>query len=632
MCGISGVYNFGTGEPVDPGLLKRMTGTIRHRGPDDDGFFMDGSIGLGFRRLSIIDVAGGHQPIYNEDGSCAIIFNGEIYNYAGLRSGLLARGHRFKTNSDTETILHLYEEQGADCVQSLRGMFAFAIWDAKRRQLMLARDRLGIKPLYYFLKDGRCVFGSEIKPILCDAAVPREIDLQALSDYVSLGYIPSPKTIFQDIRKLPAGHYLVINPEQVAQREYWDVHFGEVSADSPAVLTQRLTELLQESVSIRLMSEVPLGAFLSGGVDSSAVVALMSDLLSEPVITNSIGFPESSYDETCHARAVADRFHTNHHEYTVKPQALEILDTLSWHYDEPFADSSAIPTYYVSKVARENVTVALTGDGGDENFAGYRRYRFDRLENRMRRLIPTPVRRHVIGSIAKLYPKADWAPQVFRGKTLLTNLSGSPEAGYFNTMSAFKEAEKGQLFKGEMLRELHGYSTYSVFDDYFRRCDSVDPLSRVQYVDIKTYLVDDILTKVDRASMAVSLEARAPLLDHKLTEFAATIPSHLKLSGQSGKHIFKQAMGHRLPEEILHRRKMGFAVPLDVWFRRDIKEFAHDLLLGGSSGLGQYINLGYVRRLWNHHQSGVRDHSTRLWILLMFELWLRKFMINRGAV
>lgn len=625
MCGICGVYNFGTREPVSPDLLKRMTDTIVHRGPDDDGFHIDGEAGLGFRRLSIIDVAGGHQPIFNEDGTCAIIFNGEIYNYRVLRDKLLQRGHQFKTHSDTETILHLYEEEGPECVQSLRGMFAFAIWDAKRRRLMLARDRLGIKPLYYYVRDGRCLFGSEIKTILQDPQVRPSIDLQALSDYVSLVYIPSPKTIFKDVRKLPPGHYALVTPEGVDLREYWDVHFQPAHADSEASLTERLSALLVESVSIRLMSEVPLGAFLSGGVDSSSVVAIMSELMKDPVITNSIGFPEAMYDETPYAREVAELFHTNHNEYTVKPKALEILDTLSWHYDEPFADSSAIPTYYVSKVAREHVTVALSGDGGDENFAGYRRYRFDRLENSLRRSIPAPVRRYVIGPVARLYPKADWAPQVFRGKTLLTNLSNSPEAGYFNSMSVFKETEKSRLFEGSVYKALGGYSTFSVFEHHFRRAGTDDPLSRVQYVDIKTYLVDDILAKVDRASMAVSLEARVPLLDHKLTEFAATIPSDLKLNGSVGKYIFKRAMRKHLPETVLNRRKMGFAVPLDIWFRHDIRDFTSDILFNPQSGIRDFFDMASVRHCWNQHQSGVRDNSARLWILLMFELWHRKF-------
>jgi len=625
MCGICGVYNFGSHEPVSPELLKRMTDAIVHRGPDDDGYHVDGDAGLGFRRLSIIDVAGGHQPIFNEDGTCAIIFNGEIYNYRGLRQGLLARGHRFKTTSDSETILHLYEEQGPECIQSLRGMFAFAIWDARRRHLLLARDRLGIKPLYYYCQGGRLLFGSEMKAILRDPQVRRTIDLQALSDYVSLVYIPAPKTIFREVRKLPAGHYALVTPEGLQVRQYWDLRFGEVSSEPEGVLTERLAAMLREVVEMRLMSEVPLGAFLSGGVDSTSVVALMSELMDGPVITNSIGFPEASYDETPYARAVAERFRTDHHEYIVKPKAVEILDTLSWHYDEPFADSSAIPTYYVSKVAREHVTVALTGDGGDENFAGYRRYLFDRLENDLRRRIPAPVRRYVIGAAARLYPKADWAPRVFRGKTLLTNLSSPPEVGYFNTMCSFKEAEKPRLFQDAVYRALGGYSTYSVFEHHFARAGTTDPLSRVQYVDIKTYLVDDILTKVDRASMAVSLEARVPLIDHKLTEFAATIPSGLKLNGRTGKYIFKRAMGDRLPERVVNRKKMGFAIPLDIWFREDIKDFTADILFSPRSGIRDFFSDQSVRRLWAQHQSGVRDHSARLWILLMFELWHRKF-------
>jgi asparagine synthase (glutamine-hydrolysing) len=610
-------------------VLKRMTDVLIHRGPDDEGFFTDAAVGLGFRRLSIIDVAGGHQPILNEDGSCAIVFNGEIYNYLELKPALLSKGHTFKTNTDTEVILHLYEEKGPDCVKDLRGMFALAIWDGKKQQLFLARDRLGIKPLYYSIDHGRCLFGSEIKAIVQHPALEKRIDLEALSDYLSFLYIPAPKTIFKGVRKLPAGHYAVIDRNKIEERQYWDVRFDPVRDKSEKSLVEELYQLLSESVRLRLMSEVPLGAFLSGGVDSGSIVGLMSEITQRPVITNSIGFYEEEYNELKYAREIAALFKAQHHEYIVEPKAMQALETLAWHYDEPFADASAIPTYYVSKLARENVTVALTGDGGDENFAGYRRYFYDRLENRLRSRIPDFARKFVIGSIAQVYPKADWAPQALRGKTLLTNLSSSPEWGYYNSMTHFKDRDKHGLFRDRVLKD---YSSFSVFEKYFDRADTGDPLSRAQYVDMKTYLVDDILTKVDRASMAVSLEARVPLLDHKLVEFVATIPSSLKLNGTSGKYIFKKAMERLLPPETVHRKKMGFNVPVGLWFRNEIRDFASKILLDAHSGIDAYFNSDLIRKMWNQHQSGVRDNATKLWVLLIFEMWYRRFMIDGGRV
>lgn len=626
MCGISGIYNFSDAKPIDRSVLKRMTDDLIHRGPNDEGYFIENHIGLGSRRLSIIDLAGGHQPIFNEDESCVIVFNGEIYNYQELMPFLISRGHQFRTRSDTEVILHLYEEEGENCLTRLRGMFAFAIWDRKKQQLFVARDRLGIKPLYYYIKDGRCLFASEIKSILEDASVEKDIDLEALSDYLSFIYIPAPKTIFKNIKKLPAGHYLIVGPETARITPYWDVCFDAIRQEPEETLLEELYHLLNEAVRMRLVSEVPLGAFLSGGIDSSSVVALMSQLMQDPVITCSIGFREEKYDELKFSREIADRFKTRHHEYVVEPKALEVLEKLVWHYDEPFADSSAIPTYYVSKLAREHVVVALSGDGGDENFAGYRRYFYDRLENRIRNKIPDTVRRYVVRPLAHAYPKADWAPQIFRAKTLLTNLYYDPGFAYYNSVTpGFKDKDKTKLLKREITESLAGYSSYSVLEGYFRKVQRLDPLSQVQYVDMKTYLVDDILTKVDRASMAVSLEARVPLLDHKLVEFIATIPPSLKLKGKTSKYIFKRTMARLLPEQTLTRRKMGFAVPLERWFRNEIKGLAQDVLFRPNAVVNRYVNTDLVKRVWEQHQNGLRDHSTKLWILLMFELWHAKF-------
>ncbi len=624
MCGICGVYNL-DGKPVDPILLKNMTEVLYHRGPDDSGYYLSGGVGLGFRRLSIIDLTGGHQPIFNEDGSCAIIFNGEIYNYRELRSLLISKGHRFTTRSDTEVILHLYEEKGEACVEDLRGMFAFAIWDGRKRRLLLARDRLGIKPLYYCVKGSTCIFGSELKSIIQHPSLSGELDAEALSDYLSFIYIPAPKTIFSEIKKLRPGHIFVFGPERVEERIYWDVSFDRVVRAPEEQTAEKLYQAVSEAVELRLISDVPLGAFLSGGIDSSSVVGVMAQLTSEPVKTNSIGFLEDEYNELDYARQVAALFKTEHHEYVVEPEAVEVVDKLTWHYDEPFADSSAIPTYYVSKMARENVTVALTGDGGDENFAGYRRYFYDRFENRVRARIPRVVRKNLFGALSSLYPKADWAPRIFRGKTLLKNLSLEPEMAYFNSVSCFKEEDKQKLLRPELRAAIKGYSSFSVFDGHLRKVSHLPPLTKIQYLDFKTYLADDILAKVDRASMAVSLEARVPLLDHKLVEFVATIPEELKLNGRTGKYIFKKAMSRLLPPSIINRRKMGFAIPLDRWFRHDLRELAADLLFEANSAVEIYFDRRAVKAIWDQHQSGMRDHSAKLWTLLMFELWHRKF-------
>jgi asparagine synthase (glutamine-hydrolysing) len=606
-----------------------MTDTLVHRGPDDAGYFIDACIGLGHRRLSIIDVAGGRQPILSEDGTKAIVFNGEIYNYRLLRDALLHKGHRFQTQSDTEVILHLYQEVGEACVEQLRGMFAFAIWDQSERKLFLARDRLGKKPLYYAVHNGRCVFGSEIKAVIRDPAVPRELDLQALDHYFSLLYIPAPRTIFRHVCKLPPAHTLTITPSDVKLRQYWDVSFEpyEEAEVSEAFLVQRLQELLSEAVDLRLMSEVPLGAFLSGGIDSSTVVAMMAQIMQKPVNTSAIGFREEAFNELPYARLVAERWQTNHHEFVVEPQAVEVLEKLSWYYDEPFADASAVPTYYVSKMAREQVTVALSGDGGDENFAGYRRYFYDRLENTLRGYFPAWTRRWVVGSLARMYPKADWLPQVLRAKTLLTNLSLSPAAGYFHTMSAFTEAMQQQLYTDDYYAFLtRGPRALDLFQQYFQQAHAFDPLSAIQYVDMKTYLADDILTKVDRASMANSLEVRAPLLDHQLVEFVARLPWHLKLRGREGKYILKQAVQTLVPHEVLHRRKMGFRLPIDQWLRGQLASFAEAHLEDLCQRQQMLFRPEYIRRLFREHRAGMRDHTAPLWALLMFQLWQQQFL------
>jgi len=623
MCGISGIFEFDQARTIEREAVHRMNESLRHRGPDDEGIFVQLGIGLGHRRLSIIDVAGGHQPISNEDGTIWVLLNGEIYNYTDLYQELLTRGHRFTTRSDTEAIVHLYEEYGERCFARLRGMFAIAIWDSNTRRLLLARDRVGKKPLYYFADRDRCIFGSELKAILAADNLPRAIDPLAVCDYFSLSYIPAPKTVYKSVRKVLPAHYLVVSPAGLREVPYWRLSFSNVQNHSEADWCELLRQQLCEATRIRLMSEVPLGAFLSGGVDSSSIVGMMSRLMDRPVTTCSIGFSAQEYDESEFAREVAMRFKSDHHEDVVEVEALDVLDKLAWHYDEPFADSSAVPTYYVSKIARRLVTVALGGDGGDENFAGYRRYVFDRMENRMRSVVPASVRSTVFGQLGRWYPGLAWAPRPLRAKATLQSLSRSPLEGYFNSISVFRPDEKALLFTRDFQQHLADYDSLDVLKKYYDEADTMDPLSRIQYVDIKTYLPDDILTKVDRASMAVSLEVRAPILDHKFMELAASIPSDLKLRGKTGKYIFKKAMEPLLPQDILYRPKQGFAIPLDRWFRRELKDLAYDLVI--ASNKDGILDRNYLSKIWKQHQSGRFDRSAYLWTVLMFRKWQQVF-------
>jgi asparagine synthase (glutamine-hydrolysing) len=627
MCGITGIFEFGSMEHVQQDLVHRMNETIVHRGPDDEGIFTGPGIGLGFRRLSIIDLAGGHQPISNEDGSIWVMLNGEIYNYVELRKRLEQRGHRFASHSDTESIVHLYEEYGEECFAQLRGMFAIAIWDSQERKLILARDRVGKKPLFYCANGERILFGSELKALLAFGISSLEIDHQAVCDYFSLGYIPAPKTIYRTAKKVLPGHYLVATGSGLREQSYWDISFERVESRSEEEWCEQIRQDLCEATRIRLMSDVPLGAFLSGGLDSSSIVAFMSRVMQRPVTTCSIGFEVKEYNESQFARQVAGLFNTDHYEAVVRPSAVEIVDKLAWHFDEPFADSSAIPTYYVSKVARERVTVALGGDGGDESFAGYRRYAFDRLENKLRRHVPGWLRKMFFGPLSKVYPPLASAPRIFRAKATLQSLSRTPLEGYFNSVSIFRPDEKHNLFTADFRRELGGYDSLDVFEHYYRKAGTDDLLSRIQYVDMKTYLPDDILTKVDRASMAVSLEVRAPLLDHHLMERVAAMPSSLKLRGVSGKYIFKKAMETVLPNEIVHRRKQGFAVPLDRWFRKELHDLAYETIFRRQETI---LNHRFLQKIWQQHQSGHYDRSSHLWSILMFRKWEESLQSRRG--
>ncbi len=635
MCGICGVYNFNSDNNIDSSLLQQMCEVMKHRGPDEEGIYINKNIGLGHRRLSIIDLAKGHQPLCNEDKTVWIVFNGEIYNFQKLRNRLIEKGHIFQTNSDTETIIHLYEEKGDDFVTDLRGMFALAIWDEKKKKIILARDRLGKKPLHYLVDKDRLLFASEIKSILENKGVKREVDYEALDDFFSFICIPAPKTIFKDIKKLLPGHILIFTPNKTYIKEYWDVTYLPDEGKDEKYYSERLLELLSSAVECRLMSEVPLGAFLSGGIDSSAVVALMSTLLDHPVTTSSIGFKEEAFNELDFARLIAQRYKTNHYEQVVSQDAVDIINKLIWHFDEPFADSSAVPTYYVSKTAREHVTVALSGDGGDEVFAGYtRRYFYDRLENQIRGILPDFIRKGFLPPMAKYYPKLDWLPgvlKIFRVKAILTNITLSPERAFFNSMSIFNDELKNKLYSHDLKTKLNGYDSFNLFKYYFDKTKGWDPLSRAQYVDTKTYLPNDILVKVDRMSMAVSLEVRAPFLDHKLVEFAATIPSQLKLKGMISKYILKKTLRHLLPEEILTRKKMGFAVPIGLWFKKELKNMTEEILFNSKCSQRGYFNIEFIRSMWDQHQQGIRNFSSQLWALFIFELWHQRFIDNTSS-
>ena len=628
MCGIAGfvVPDEHRDKCTAREVIDRMCRVIAHRGPDDQGTFIDGQVALGMRRLSIIDVAGGHQPISGCDGAVTIVFNGEIYNHRNLQRELQSRGHRFRTHSDTETIVHAYEEFGESCLEGLRGMFAFAIWDSRARELFIARDRAGKKPLYYSLRpDGTFMFGSEMKSLREHPDFHSEIDVTALDAYLSFGYVPDPLTIFRDVHKLPPGHYFKFKNGQVRVESYWDFAYGHSQTDSRREedLIDELRVLLDEAVRIRLESEVPLGAFLSGGIDSSVVVGLMSRHASQPVKTFSIGFQEDSYDELKYARVAANHFQTDHHEFIVTPDVCSIVDELVWHFDEPFADSSAIPTYYVSKLARDFVTVALSGDGGDELFAGYPRYGQAMNRGRLAQL-PGVIRRS-LQPLASRLPHGAWGRNHvhWSGYDLLD--------AYIELVSHFTRLGKQSLytesFRGE-LSQRDGPA--AIFREIGAAVKSSNDLESLLYLDAKTYLPGDILTKVDRMSMAVSLEARAPLLDHKLIEFVTRIPPSLKLRGDETKYILKRAVRGLVPDEILDRPKMGFGLPVQEWINCELRTRIHETLTSQRARQRGYFDQRYIGVLLDEHERGRRDHSARLWTLFMLELWHERY-VDRAA-
>lgn len=627
MCGIVGIFDTTGQRDVSGSLLSRMNQSQFHRGPDEEGIHIEPGLGFGHRRLSIIDLASGQQPLFNEDLTVVVTYNGEIYNFSELSAELKALGHQFRTHSDTEVIVHAWEEWGESCVERFRGMFAFAVWDRNRETLFLARDRLGIKPLFYAqLSDGHLIFGSELKALKVHPDLSREIDPAAVEEYFTFGYIPEPRTIFKRVYKLSPGYCLTLHrgrplPEP---RQYWDVGFKSHECVNEQQAGEELIERLREAVRIRMIAEVPLGAFLSGGVDSSAVVGLMAGLSDKPVNTCSISFGDPKFNESQYAAMVAEKFHTAHRVEQVDPDDFNLIDHLADLYDEPYADSSALPTYRVCELAKKEVTVVLSGDGGDENLAGYRRYRWHTYEERMRSMLPAAIRQPLFGTLGSLYPKADWAPRVFRAKSTFESMARDTLQGYMHSVSILSNEMRSQLFSDKLKNDLQGYQAIEVFRRHAHQAPTDHPLSLVQYLDLKTYLVGDILTKVDRASMAHALEVRVPILDHQLVDWVSGLSPDLKLRGKEGKYLFKKALQPMLPNDILYRQKMGFAVPLASWFRGPLREKVRSNLLSSEMLESGLFNRNYLEALVNHHQSGIRDYSASIWTLMMFQSFLKK--------
>ncbi|RSZ59315.1 amidotransferase 1, exosortase A system-associated [Massilia atriviolacea] len=634
MCGIVGIFDTRGAREIDPALVRRMNETQHHRGPDEGDVYTEPGVGFGHRRLSVIDILSGQQPMFNAEGNVGVVFNGEIYNYPELTEELQQLGYVFRTKSDTETIVHAWSAWGEECVQRFRGMFAIAVWDRVKQTMFMARDRLGVKPFYYaVLPDGMFIFGSELKSLRAHPGLPRAIDPRAVEDYFAYGYVPEPKTIYSSAFKLSPGFCLTVKIGQpIPQpRQFWDVPFKLHGAMTQADAEGELVVRLREAVRIRLKAEVPLGAFLSGGVDSSAIVAMMAGLMKDPVNTCSIAFNDKAFDESEYAEQVARQYRTHHHTDTVDTDDYALLDTLADLYDEPYADSSAIPTYRVCQLARKRVTVALSGDGGDENLAGYRRYRYAMAEDSVRSRLPTGLRKLVFGPLGKYYPKADWAPRMFRAKTTFEALARDLVEGYFHGVSIMSDAMRAQLFTPAFRTRLQGYRAIDVMQGHAAKSPTDDPLSMIQYLDMKTYLPGDILTKVDRASMAHALEVRVPLLDHKLVEWISGLPPEMKLRGSEGKYIFKKSLEQYLPHDILYRKKMGFAVPLAGWFRGPLRQRVRDSLLGDTLKETGIFNNAYLSEMVEQHESGRRDYSAPIWTLLMFEAFLRKELLGAGA-
>ena len=622
MCGIAGIFHLETPKPVDPARVEAMCDAIAHRGPDGHGVWTAPGVGLGHRRLSIIDLAGSPQPMPSADGRAMLVFNGEIYNYRELREELKATGASFRTDGDSEVIIAAWQKWGPECVSRLHGMFAFAIYDLSARTLFLARDRLGVKPLFLAsLSDGSVAFGSELKALLAHPLLRREVEPLAVEDYLTWGYVPDDRSILKGVTKLAAGHSLLLRhgAPMPAPRQWWDVSFTGRHRGRPEDLEAELVHLMRQAVSSRMVADVPLGAFLSGGVDSSSVVALMAEASGNPVRTCSIGFDVAALDESTYATQIAQRFGTDHASRLVSPDDFSDVDRLASMFDEPFADASALPTWRVCQLARESVTVALSGDGADEAFGGYRRHVFQRGEDRVRAMLPQALRGPVFGGLGAMYPKADWAPRPLRAKTTLLALAGDSAQGYARSMS-FAAPELRDSLYSDGFRRLRGdYRAEDAVISLMRNAPARSGLDRAQYADLKVWLPGDILTKVDRTSMAVALEAREPLLDHRLIEFAAGLPEGMRVRGGQGKWLMKRAMRRFLPDEILYRPKQGFVTPIAQWLRGPLASSAREIAGGAVLARTGWFDTRRLDALVEAHIAGTSDHSRLLWQLLMLD-------------
>ena len=623
MCGIAGFVHFGGHDRLKAlPCLKRMTDALLHRGPDEEGYYVDDCAALGHRRLSIIDLSSGQQPMAALDGQVQIVFNGEIYNFLEIRAELEAKGYRFKTRCDTEAILLGYVEWGAQCVAKLNGMFAFAIWDDRSRQLFLARDRVGKKPLYYYHDGQTFAFASELKALRAGDLCPDELDLEALDCYFSFGYIPAPKTIYKAVRKLPAARYLRISERACAEKRYWHLSFADPIPRTLDEATEEFAALLDDAVQCRLMSEVPLGVFLSGGLDSTLVAASMARVMKTPVITNSIGFEDSQFNELPLARTVAEQIRADHHEFVVRPQVTDILDQIAWHFDEPFADSSAVPTWYVCQMAKQKVTVALSGDGGDEGFGGYTfRYTPHVLESRIRAALPALLRRPFFGLLGAVWPGSARLPKPLRLKTIFENLAVGDAEAFYRDLIWLRGDTRASLYSHDFLQALHGFTPMETVYPFYAGSDAPDALGRSQDTDIHFYMTDDVLVKVDRMSMAHSLEVRSPLLDYRILEFAARLPGNLKIDAGKGKLPLRRLASRRLPAELVNRPKLGFSIPAAAWLRNELKPVVEQILVDRHSPVADLMQEKKIRSLWKEHLEGSRDHSVFFWGVMMLGLW-----------
>lgn len=627
MCGFAGFLRTLSTPDRDAhgGWLAEMGHAIRHRGPDAGSLWLDDRIAMVHRRLSILDLTdAGIQPMASASGRYIIAFNGEIYNYRELRQALIADGVTFRTRTDTEVLLALFEQRGVDCLDVLNGMFAIAIWDTSARQLFLARDRLGKKPLYYYREGGRFAFASEIKALLPAPFVRTELRPDAVKDFFAYQYVPDPKSIYRNIHKLRPGHWLITNGDELRQHQYWNVSFASPSTSSEDELKAGLYDLINDAVRLRMVSDVPLGAFLSGGVDSSAVVGLMAGQSTRPVTTCSIGFDSKRFDEVEWARKVAGQFGTDHHEFTVRENVAANIDGISRYFDEPFADSSFVPTYFVSQLARQKVTVALAGDGGDENFAGYSKYRIDQAENQLRRLFPGALRRALFPGLGRMAGRIG-SPVTRKAESLLGTLAMDPDRAFFTTNCFFRQGLWDELVRDDLRRETAEYDPAEITRAHYADADTDDHLGKILYTDLKTYLPGDILVKVDRMSMAHSLETRAPLLDYRVVEYAASLPSALKLHRGEKKYLLKKSFEGMLPDDVLYRQKMGFSVPLAHWLRHEIRGLADSVFSDDDGGLAECFDMNKVRQLWQRHLQGQDHHTQELWSMVAFELWWRAY-------